>query len=189
MYTIAAGNTNEEFAIGPSSGVIRVTKSLTSRSYTLTVNAADGSGDLEDSAEAVVTVTTSYITGWTSPGERAGADVHIAVSQAIAENSKAAGEEIFTAEATPQADGSITSYTLIYSNDSVGVIGQNGGIVNVAAGKNFDFETYPSYVFIIMYEQLFFSCVMWLLPSLTYNGSEKVFFNKCNNTTNVLVHY
>lgn len=113
-------------------------------SYTLTVQASDS----VNQATATVTVTTSCITGWTSPGTASGADVDIEISSAIAENSLKEGDAIFRATATPPADESIT-YTLLSSTSTVGEKGANGVDVVVAPLKTLDFETSDEYEFVV----------------------------------------
>ena len=57
-YSIAAGNEDEKFAIGPSNGQVTVAGALdyeTTSSYTLTVETSDGNGG-KDSASVTVTV-------------------------------------------------------------------------------------------------------------------------------------
>ena len=60
-YSIAAGNEDEKFAIGPSNGQVTVAGALdyeTTSSYTLTVEASDGNGG---TATVTVTITVTDV--------------------------------------------------------------------------------------------------------------------------------
>jgi len=109
----------------------------------LTVQASDSVNEVT----ATVTVTTSCITGWTSPGTASGDNVDIEI--AIAENSLEEGDVIFRATATALVGETIT-YALVSSTADVGEIDANGIDVVVAPLKTLDFETNDKYEFVVL---------------------------------------
>jgi len=91
--------------------------------------------------------TDAAITGWTSPTPAiTTASGNIEIASAVVEGSVAVGAQIFQATAT--SGGTISSYNLVSSTDSVGVLGTTGAI-NVATGKSLDYETAAKYVFVV----------------------------------------
>ena len=97
----------------------------------------------------VTLLTDAAISAWTGPAPGVNtASGQIEIAAAVDENSIAPGSLIFTAAAT--SDGSITGYTLVSSTDLVGALpAGTSGTVNVATGKNLDYETASKYIFVV----------------------------------------
>ena len=96
----------------------------------------------------VTLLTDAAISTWTGPAVLATPSGQIEIAAAVDENSIAPGSLIFTAAAT--SDGSITGYTLVSSTDLVGALpAGTSGTVNVATGKNLDYETASKYIFVV----------------------------------------
>jgi len=93
--------------------------------------------------------TDAAIDGWSSPTPAiTGASGNVEIATAVVEGSKAEGALLFQATATPSSGASISTYNLVSSTDSVGVLGTTGAI-NVATGKSLDYETATKYIFVV----------------------------------------
>ncbi|XP_052814041.1 protocadherin beta-5-like [Mya arenaria] len=147
-----SGDTNTDFAVAKTTGVIRVAagKTLskaTTATYALVVKAVDtGATPLTGTTTVSVTVgncSSTAVTGWTAPAPIASPSGS-ANATAVVEN-VAEGTTLFIATAIGAATYSLTS-----NAGGKGAINSTTGFVTLAKGQFIDYESTPSLKFVVV---------------------------------------